>query len=402
MPFFYAPGNHDISNPVMVEKWRQRRGQPYYHFVYRDVLFLVLDTEDPPPTSISAEQVAYFREVLAKDVEYRWILLFMHKPMWLEEKETGFNEIEKFLVGRPYTVFAGHHHIYGKFLRAGRKYYKLATTGGGSGLGGPGTGQFDHIAWITMGAQGPIMANLMLDGIFDDEPDKLPPPVPDLSVAAKAPRATIAVDGDPADWASLQSDPVEISSGEGLLSCRIHYAWDENYLYLLIREQPGDQTKKEAANAEEYLKLPWGYDGISFFLDTDNSNNNDGPSSDFNPWYGFSSEGRRDLFAARSHRTDQDTCTQELMPRSLLATSGRQADHSRIIEAGIRWQDLDSQVDRKRLPGGFLSVLKPGLRFGSEPLLLDDGYKKQRFIGGHATQRPSGKDQHSRDILLTE
>ncbi|MSR83524.1 MAG: hypothetical protein EXS58_11485 [Candidatus Latescibacteria bacterium] len=132
MPFFYVPGNHDISNPAMVEKWKERRGRPYYHFVYRDVLFLVLDTEDPPSASISAEQVAYFRAVLAKGDQHRWTLLFMHQPLWLAAEKTGFSDIEALLTDRPYTVFAGHHHRYGKYLRYGNRYYKLATTGGAS------------------------------------------------------------------------------------------------------------------------------------------------------------------------------------------------------------------------------------------------------------------------------
>ncbi len=34
MPFFYLPGNHDISNPVMAEVWEERFGRSYYHFVY--------------------------------------------------------------------------------------------------------------------------------------------------------------------------------------------------------------------------------------------------------------------------------------------------------------------------------------------------------------------------------
>jgi len=53
MSFFYVPGNHDITNEVMAKKWRQRLGRSYYHFVYRNVLFLCLNTEDPPAGSIS-------------------------------------------------------------------------------------------------------------------------------------------------------------------------------------------------------------------------------------------------------------------------------------------------------------------------------------------------------------
>ena len=42
MPFFYAAGNHDFSNEAMSRDWRARFGPSYYHFRFRDVLFLVL------------------------------------------------------------------------------------------------------------------------------------------------------------------------------------------------------------------------------------------------------------------------------------------------------------------------------------------------------------------------
>ena len=40
MPFFYVPGNHDYINDVMARIWEEKFGPSYYHFVYRDVLFL--------------------------------------------------------------------------------------------------------------------------------------------------------------------------------------------------------------------------------------------------------------------------------------------------------------------------------------------------------------------------
>jgi 3',5'-cyclic AMP phosphodiesterase CpdA len=50
MPFFFIPGNHDVNNPASVTVWRERFGgdREYYHFRYKDVLFLMLSTEDPP------------------------------------------------------------------------------------------------------------------------------------------------------------------------------------------------------------------------------------------------------------------------------------------------------------------------------------------------------------------
>ena len=46
MPFFYVPGNHDITNKVMQDLWKEHFGPTHYHFVYKDVLFLCLDSED--------------------------------------------------------------------------------------------------------------------------------------------------------------------------------------------------------------------------------------------------------------------------------------------------------------------------------------------------------------------
>ena len=44
VPFFYVPGNHDINNDVMRQVWNERSGVPFYSFVYKEVLFLALDT----------------------------------------------------------------------------------------------------------------------------------------------------------------------------------------------------------------------------------------------------------------------------------------------------------------------------------------------------------------------
>ena len=45
---FHLPGNHDVSNPLQQKVWRQRYGPTYSHFRYRDALFCLLDTQDPP------------------------------------------------------------------------------------------------------------------------------------------------------------------------------------------------------------------------------------------------------------------------------------------------------------------------------------------------------------------
>jgi hypothetical protein len=185
LPFYRVPGNHDINNDLSAGIWKELYGPAYYSFLYRDVLFLCLNSQDGRDYSagIGKEQITWASDVLAKHVDARWVCLFFHQPLWLEDERrlaaakagggapqlTGFHEIEKSLEGRNYTVFAGHHHRYGKWVKNGQKYFRLATTGGQSSLRGPESGQFDHVTWVTMTDQGPIVCNLLLDGILDED-----------------------------------------------------------------------------------------------------------------------------------------------------------------------------------------------------------------------------------------
>jgi hypothetical protein len=174
MPFFYVPGNHDISNKFQEEHWRERFGRRFYHFLYRDVLFLMLSSDNPSfkgGGTISPEQIEYVQKVLKENPSARWTIVALHRPLWDEPElaKNGWLDVEKALAGRNYTVFAGHIHRYHKFVRQGQNYYQLATTGGGSKLRGLPYGEFDHITWVTMKKDGPLLANILLDGIYPED-----------------------------------------------------------------------------------------------------------------------------------------------------------------------------------------------------------------------------------------
>jgi hypothetical protein len=173
MPFFYVPGNHDITNLVMQDLWKEKFGRSYYSFSYRGVLFLVLHSDDPPGKGghISEEQVEFVKKTLAAHSDSRWTMVYLHKPLWTYAnlEKNGWLEVEKGLGNRPYTVFAGHIHHYQKFVRNGRDYYQLATTGGDSKMRGVPYGEFDHLVWVTMKKSGPVLANLLLDGILPED-----------------------------------------------------------------------------------------------------------------------------------------------------------------------------------------------------------------------------------------
>jgi 3',5'-cyclic AMP phosphodiesterase CpdA len=196
MPFFYVPGNHDVANPYLRKQWEEKFGKTYYHFVYRDVLFLVLNSNDAGKTEgiMSAEQIAWAKKVLEQNTS-RWTIVLLHNPLWAvaDIEKSGFHEIEKALGDRPYTVFAGHVHRYQKFVRNGRNYYQLATTGGSSKIRGLRYGEFDHIAWITMKKDGPTIANVMLDGIYPE--DMRLPASEELGTEITGRKATAAVKG---------------------------------------------------------------------------------------------------------------------------------------------------------------------------------------------------------------
>jgi hypothetical protein len=169
MQLYYVPGNHDISNPLMLEAWRQRHGTPWSSFVYQNVLFLILHTEDRPFGGLGAEQIAWVKQTLAAQAGVRWTVVVMHRALWRQSNQAGFEQVRAALKGRPFTVFASHDHVYLKSSVDGMNAYVVATAGGVSAMRGVDFGEFDHITWVTMKPDGPHVANLALDGILPDD-----------------------------------------------------------------------------------------------------------------------------------------------------------------------------------------------------------------------------------------
>lgn len=209
MPFFHTIGNHDVSNEVSQQVWRERHGATYYHFVYKDVLFLVLDSEDnsrpePPPhmkesiglynrlqtedpetakkmlaefmkdesvvaglskpVEFPEDQMTWIKKTLAEHPNVRWTFLFMHEPAW-ENPSESFKEIQKLVQDRNFTWFAGHLHYYDYDEIDGREYITMGPAGASFHHEGPGN--VDHITWVTMTDDGPEFGNIALKGVFD-------------------------------------------------------------------------------------------------------------------------------------------------------------------------------------------------------------------------------------------
>lgn len=204
-PFFHLGGNHDLTNPVMREFWEQRYGARYYHFRYKDVLFLMMDSEDyteermmeiyraraevlrvletdsadrvremeyyrmPERVTgeIGVEQADYFEGVIRDNPDVRWTFFLMHKPVWQREGEEQFARLEAALGERPYTVICGHLHSYSHRLKNGRDYVVLGTTGGGQNPDDPNA--FDHFTLVTMTEDDPSMVHVKMEGVVAKE-----------------------------------------------------------------------------------------------------------------------------------------------------------------------------------------------------------------------------------------
>ncbi len=174
VPFFYVAGNNDIRNSKMESHWMRQFGATYYHFKYKNTLFVILNSEDAPGSEygeISEDQMRWLEKTLQDNNSVRWTFIFLHRPMWLYNNNKDWQKIEKLTKKRALTVFAGHHHKYSKATANDHNYYGLATTGGASLLEFD-KGQFDHFAWVSMSDSIPQISNILLNGIWGDNPSK--------------------------------------------------------------------------------------------------------------------------------------------------------------------------------------------------------------------------------------
>jgi hypothetical protein len=202
-PFFHVGGNHDLTSPKTRSFWEKHYGRRYYHFVYENILFLVIDSEDytekrmteifharnraialldsgkiahamkteyfAMPERVTGEvsdaQSAYFEKVIEQNPTVRWTFLFMHKPVWQRSGTGNLERIEAALSKKNYTLFNGHFHKYAYTERNGKDYIMMATTGGGQDQ--TSKNAFDHITLVTVAEGQPSIVNVRLDGMLD-------------------------------------------------------------------------------------------------------------------------------------------------------------------------------------------------------------------------------------------
>ncbi len=130
-PFFYCPGNHDLTHDWMVEIYRKRHGvkaKSYYSFDYRGCHFIVLDSYTAMrKESFADEQFAWLAKDLAAAKSAEHVFVFYHHDrLW--NKAKLWNRLRAILPAGKTTIFNGHSHQFGFHVTDGIPTYKLSST----------------------------------------------------------------------------------------------------------------------------------------------------------------------------------------------------------------------------------------------------------------------------------
>jgi hypothetical protein len=225
LPFFQVVGNHDYSNLTMQQVWRERKGFEYYGFRLGDILFVTLNTDDPPfelndgiidllkkatsnikneperaaehrrvlqketidrispeqlkeantkDVSIGDKQLAFIERILADNQYVKWTFVNMHRPGW-KSNNSQYHKLEAILSNRPYTMFAGHLHSLEYTGNGQQHQIQLGRTGGFPHTEILGPGDENLILWVTMNNGVPFYRVIHLEGIqaIDDYSPKV-------------------------------------------------------------------------------------------------------------------------------------------------------------------------------------------------------------------------------------
>ena len=213
---------------------------------------------------------------------------------------------------------------------------------------------------------------------------------------------TITVDGNAADWDDLvDSDVVDFDLAtvpvqpNGNLHVQYRLAWDPNYLYILVEEVPGDLLVKEA-NQVGGLYQAWSlndqlggdayYDALALYFDFTNTHYVLGGREGISLWLylGLASHGQTNLMMAWTN-------AQWSRHKPAAIVNGQYAETgtglgNRVVEAKVKWSDLDDAINPWFLPeGGLAAAIKPGYIFGCNPRVND--FEKSTLWGSPTVER---------------
>jgi hypothetical protein len=159
VPFFNAPGNHEMqSDPVAVEILKAQGQDLYGSFDAGPYHFIALNTDEVnKERCVSGEQLEWLRSDLEMNKLATQIFVMMHRPLFSSyrgdfnpsDRDTLHGLFRKYHVK---AVFAGHDHFYHEEDHDGVHY--VTTAGGGAPLyAQPQAGGFAHYVVVTVSAK---------------------------------------------------------------------------------------------------------------------------------------------------------------------------------------------------------------------------------------------------------
>ena len=166
MPLYFTPGNHDITQPEVMDQYRRMMGEPHHSFDVRGVHFVVLDNgRYPTVRDFPEEQLAWLTDDLARHQDAAYTFVFFHIPYWLDTVAKGASDPlhDIFVRYGVDGVFTGHNHDYFSGRYDGIMYTGVGASGAETT---PGlTGLEHHFVWVTVGVAGIAIAPIKIGSV---------------------------------------------------------------------------------------------------------------------------------------------------------------------------------------------------------------------------------------------
>jgi hypothetical protein len=229
-------------------------------------------------------------------------------------------------------------------------------------------------------------------------------------------KQTMSIDGDLGDWAAISSDTLKHSfradGSSAPLAVDIRWAWDDTYLYTLVRETSADDDPAEGEDRFDWTNdiavelgsaKPWFTDSVGFY-DVPGEASGINPTLDdqtgpwTNYWIGLSSDTDEDQIRFQARMYPEGADTDSLIgddPGEEDGVGGEEIGMARnhvenglrAVEFRLRWDQIRWDASDPEARGGHtLQDVGPGYTFRNDPLLVDGvdsfTYNGQAYPGG--------------------
>ena len=167
---YFTPGNHDIWDKTSEINYKNRVGNPYYSFNFKNSHFVILDVSRSEKfEEIPKEQINWLVSDLEKNRDKENIYVFFHKPFWFQairdNKIDSLHQIfKKYGVD---GVFSGHYHGYFAGEKEGIPYTHMGSSGATISFENRDLGYFPQFLWCSVNGNKLDVAVIELGNILD-------------------------------------------------------------------------------------------------------------------------------------------------------------------------------------------------------------------------------------------